>query len=124
MEGWRELWILTRLSGLVIYLVLNLAPFFLYRTTLHSMMIYMLSCGSLIQRTSPIFNFWKFGYACKMPSQIFLVVCHIFCRGCVRGSWVSLSCSKKISGCMPMSLTKFSFNSINHLIYYVGFLSV
>ena len=43
IEGWRELWILTRIYSLVMYLVLTCDPFCFDSTTLQSSMVYMLS---------------------------------------------------------------------------------
>ena len=80
-------------SSILMYLILTLATFFLYRINLQSRMVPILSCEILIQGTSPIFNFRHFDSACEIPSQMFLSnLSYFVCSGVVKGSWARLSC--------------------------------
>ena len=112
MERWRELWILIRLSSLVMYLVLNLDTFFLVWKLFRVVWYPCNLEGAWSMGTYPICNLRHFDSACKMTSRIFLVVCHIFCRGVLKGSRNSLSCGEKSFKYRPLYLTMFSCNYI------------
>ena len=88
--------------------------FFLGTKNLHSSMVFMLSCSSLLQGTSPIFNIHNFDLAYNMPYQILKShLSYLICRGVVKGSRAILFCRDKISKYRLSPLTNFSYNSIN-----------